>query len=71
MSGLFGSSKVETPQPKPPPPMADPQSPDVLAARRRIAAGAEMRAGRQSTVLTTPETRTLAGGAYAAKELGG
>lgn len=70
--GLFGGSPTRAvPTPTPPPRMPDPQAPDVKAAQARDIATSVASGGRSSTVLTTPQTRTLAGGAYAAKQLGG
>lgn len=59
MSALF-STPPPPPlpaEPKPPAPMPDPQSPDVLEAKRRAQADMLRRAGRSSTILTTPEDR--------------
>lgn len=73
MTGLFGGGG-DQPQatPKPPAPMPDDQSAGVLEAKRNAAQKILSRAGRQSTILTSPDNR---GGApnfdsYGSKTLG-
>lgn len=59
---------------QPPAPMPDPYGPQALAAARLAAAKAYGSAGRQSTILTSPQSRSMGTGAmanYAAKTLGG
>jgi hypothetical protein len=67
MSGLFGSPPPP-PEPKPPAPMPDPESPAVKEAKRMAALNILNRAGRDSTILTTPQSRTSTD--YSAKKLG-
>ena len=55
------------PAPKPPATMPDPESADVIEARRRAQADILRRAGRASTILTALENR---GGDYASRTLG-
>lgn len=50
--------------------MPDEESPAVLEAKRRYASEAMARAGRQSTILTTPESRNFSTD-YSRKTLGG
>ncbi len=71
MSGLFGGGQ-STPAPKPPAPMPDDQSPAVLEAKRRAQEQVVSRAGRQSTILTNPQNRSVASGsdAYSSRTLG-
>ena len=58
MSGLFSTPEAPpTPAPKPPAPMPDPDSAGVREARRRAQLDIMGRAGRSSTILTTPERR--------------
>lgn len=72
MTGIFGGGS-DQPQaaPKPPAPMPDDQSAEVLAAKRAAQEKILSRAGRQSTILTKPENR---GGekfdSYGSKTLG-
>lgn len=58
------------PKPEPPAPMPDPQSPEVMEAKRRAMADTLVRAGQASTVRTT--TKASAGGfdTYGSKTLG-
>lgn len=61
-------SQPAIPNPKPPPAMPDPESPSVLAAKRKTVAE-QMMKGRAANTLTQP---TLAsGGSYTAQKLGG
>jgi hypothetical protein len=55
------------PEPTPPAPMPDTSSPGVVEANRRAQQQIMARAGRSSTILTSPENR---GGAYSATKLG-
>jgi len=57
------------PTPQLPAPMPDPSSPAVLEAQRATAANIMARAGRSSTILTTPKTRGDYGN-YSGKTLG-
>jgi hypothetical protein len=57
MSGMFGGGSQQMPEPKDPAPMPDPEDPKIKAARRKALMDAVSRGGRQSTILTTPETR--------------
>jgi hypothetical protein len=70
MSGLFSQPTVvqqAAPTPKPPATMPDTNSPAVLEARRKAQTDIIGRAGRQSTILTTPKDR---GGDYSSTTLG-
>jgi hypothetical protein len=72
MSSLFGSPAPapSTPvpaAPKAPAPMPDTTSPAVLEARRKAQMDIMGRAGRSSTILTTPKDR---GGDYTSTTLG-
>lgn len=49
----------KAPDPKPPAPMPDPESPAVLEAARQDAARRLARAGRQSTILTQSQSRSV------------
>ena len=70
MSGLFSSPPpLPMPEPKEPPPMPDPESPAVKEAKRRAALQMLQRAGRESTILTSPEDR--GSGDYSRTILGG
>ena len=73
MTTLFRKPEVPaTPTPEPPPTMPDPNSPAVLAEKKK-AMQQDQRGGRQSTILTTAADRagkTLAGGVGSSK-LGG
>ena len=67
MAGLFMPKMPQAPkipEPTPPAPMPDQQSPAVLEARRQQQMGAMQRAGRSSTILTSPTYagRTLGAG---------
>lgn len=55
MARLFSGPKP--PAPKPPAPMPDEQSPAVLEASRQERERILGRAGRTSTILTSPSTR--------------
>lgn len=69
MGGLFSAPKPPPPpEIKPPAPMPDDNSPAVLAAKRAATAQAMARGSRQSTILTTAESR---GGDYSGSKLGG
>ena len=68
MSGLF-SSPPPPPKPQKPPPMPDAESPAVKEAKRRAALDMLQRAGRESTILTSPEDRDS--GDYSRSKLGG
>ena len=68
MSGLF-SSPPPPPKPQKPPPMPDAESPAVKEAKRRAALDMLQRAGRDSTILTSPEDR--GSGDYSRSKLGG
>jgi hypothetical protein len=57
MGGLFGGKPAAPPEPKDPAPMPDEHDPKILEAKRRALLAATARGGRQSTILTTPETR--------------
>jgi hypothetical protein len=50
MGGLFSKPKI--PDPQPPAPMPDDQSPGVLEAQRRNLNAAMARSGRRSTILS-------------------
>lgn len=65
MGGLFKQPK--TPEPKPVATMPDQDSDAVREAARRKNMDIMSRAGRSSTILTTPENR---GGDYAGTKLG-
>jgi hypothetical protein len=69
MSGLF-SSPPPPPPPRPIPParMPDKEDPVIQEARRKASIDALNRAGRESTILTSPDNR---GGDYSRKTLGG
>lgn len=56
MTGLFGGGG-DAPTPKTPAPMPDDQSPGVLEAKRVASEKILSRAGRMSTILTTPANR--------------
>jgi hypothetical protein len=61
MTGIFSKPKapplMTVPEVKPPAPLPDDQSPEVLESKRR--AMAELgRLGRPSTILTNPRTRS-------------
>jgi hypothetical protein len=72
---LFTPSIPAAPTPPPPPTMPDPNSANVLAAKRQAIAQAQS-GGRSSTILTTAGSRpsgaasTLAGGAYSSTKTG-
>lgn len=66
MGGLFPKAP-KTPEPKPVAPMPDADSDAVREAARRKNMDIMSRAGRSSTILTTPENR---GGDYAGTKLG-
>lgn len=67
MSGLFG----KRPDPQPPAPMPDTNSPAVLEAGRRSTAAAMARAGRTSTILQSTTGNSRSGGdTYSASKLG-
>lgn len=57
MGGFGGGGIGPMPEPKDPAPMPDPESPAILEAKKRHLMDAQARAGRVSTILTTPETR--------------
>ena len=60
MSSLFAPKMPPAPPPPAPKPVAtmpDPDSADVIEARRRAQADILRRAGRSSTILTAPENR--------------
>ena len=70
MSSLFAPkmpAPPPAPAPKPPATVPDPESADVIEARRRAQAEILRRAGRSSTILTAPENR---GGDYSSRTLG-
>lgn len=72
MSSLFSPkmplmAQVAPPAPKPVAPIPDPESADVIEARRRAQTDILRRAGRSSTILTAPENR---GGDYSSRTLG-
>ena len=73
MGGLMGGgSAPPAPKPKPPALMPDPQSPEVLEAKRLAAINALKRQGRESTILTSPSSRPSGGyDAYNRATLGG
>jgi hypothetical protein len=62
MSGLFGGGVSAPPKPKPPAPMPDEQSPQVIEAKRMEAIGAFNRSGRESTRLSGPTSSRGVGG---------
>lgn len=71
MTALFSTPKAPAaPSPKEPAPMPDAQSPAVLAAQRKAQADILARAGRSSTILTSPDRRPASGTPYASKSLG-
>lgn len=70
MSGIF---KKPAPQPvQQPAPMPDPDNPQVQEAKRKKALEDMGRAGRASTILTTPDSRggTTGGDSYGSNRLG-
>lgn len=67
MAGLFGGG--DRPAPRPAPRMPDEEGPSILDARRRERERIMSRAGRSSTILTTPETRPISD-SYASRTLG-
>lgn len=72
MGRLF-SSPPPPPMPKlqKPPPMPDKESPEIKEAKRLAALNMLQRAGRESTILSSPEDRSGAGTDYSRKTLGG
>jgi hypothetical protein len=72
MSSIFGGGSnttviqqpIAAPTPLPPPTMPDPTNPSTIAAGAMQQRQAALRAGRQSSILTTDATRpqTIAGG---------
>ena len=72
MASMFGGAKtVAAPTPEPTPPMPDSTSPAVTEAARLQQQQIMGRAGRQSTILTTPQNRaTNKYDSYTAKSLG-
>ena len=70
MSGLFSPPPPPPPpEPKKPPPLPDLESPAVREAKRLAALNMLQRAGRESTILTTPDDR--GSGDYSRTTLGG
>jgi hypothetical protein len=70
MSSLFAPKMPPAPPPPAPRPVAtmpDPDSADVIEARRRAQTDILRRAGRGSTILTAPENR---GSDYSSRTLG-
>ena len=73
MGGLFSKpSMPPIPEPKPPAPMPDSESPAVLEAKRKAQMDIMSRAGRSSTILTAPEGRGGGNGgeSYSSTRLG-
>jgi hypothetical protein len=59
--GIFGgggskAATVPAPEPVKPVPLADPEDPTIIAARRRALLSAAGRSGRASTTLSTQDT---------------
>ena len=71
MSSMFApDTPAAVPAAAPPPTMPDPQSPDALAAKRRVQQDVMGRAGRSSTILSTAMSRGESAGSYSATKLG-
>jgi hypothetical protein len=71
MAGLFNSpSPKPAPLPTAPPRMPDKEDPQQREAQRKARIDALNRAGRESTILTSPSDRG-GGGDYSRKTLGG
>ena len=74
---MFGGPAAPAiPPPLPPPPMPDPYSAATMEARRKAATDMMSAQGRQSTILSTSQSRAAAPAAsgasdYAGKTLGG
>jgi hypothetical protein len=71
MGGLFSKPKI--PDPQPPAPMPDEQSPGVLEARRNQLNSIMSRSGRRSTILsgdTQAKTPAMGFDSYDRKNLG-
>jgi hypothetical protein len=62
MSAMFSKPKAPPKPIAPPPPMPTPDDAAIEQAKRRAAAGAKGRSGRQSTMLAPDTSGTLLGG---------